>query len=296
VLDSKNKIFQVNVAKEERSIPKTKDMIDVLRKHTFSASSINTYLRDPMEFYYKYVLGIREQDDLLDEPEAKHVGTFIHELLEDCFKPLLGKKPQVDKTFEDFLMQKFEQRFAEYFEKGMKSDAFMLKTIMKERLQRFCENERFGANRDVKEIMHLEQKFQGEIKLSEGTFKFNYIVDRIDRLSDGTILVIDYKTGGTDQLPTNFARIENMELTRESIFETIGSLQIPLYFHFMLEEFKGEKINACLYNLRTMDIKKFISDRNKYSFEAIDTIFIRALDFVMSEILDPKIQFKSIYY
>ena len=40
----------------------------------YSASSVNMYLRNPVEFYYNYVLGLKETEDLLDEPEARQSG------------------------------------------------------------------------------------------------------------------------------------------------------------------------------------------------------------------------------
>ena len=52
-----------------------------------------------MEFYYTYVLGVKEQEDLLDEPEARQVGTFVHGLLEESFKPFLNKKPEITSVF-----------------------------------------------------------------------------------------------------------------------------------------------------------------------------------------------------
>ena len=60
----------------------------------YSPSSINTYLRNPIDFFERYVLGLQEQDDLLDEPDARQVGTFIHGVLEDVFSPLFAKKNQ----------------------------------------------------------------------------------------------------------------------------------------------------------------------------------------------------------
>ena len=69
------------------------------------------YMRNPMEFYMNYVLGLREQEDLLDEPEARQVGTFIHELLEEAFKPFLGKGVNIDHRFRDRFIKMFEDRF-----------------------------------------------------------------------------------------------------------------------------------------------------------------------------------------
>ena len=73
------------------------------------------YLRSPVDFYYSYVLGLRETEDLLDEPEARQVGTFIHELLEEAFKPFLKKAPQISDAFRQRFIALFEQHFARTF-------------------------------------------------------------------------------------------------------------------------------------------------------------------------------------
>ena len=79
----------------------------------------------------------------------------------------------------------------------------------------------------------------------------------------------------------------------EAIKSAVKSFQIPLYFYYLEREFKDQPINAALYNLRTLELKKFISDRQTQPPGEISKAFLRALDFVVSEILNPKIGFES---
>ena len=51
-------------------------MIERLRDMRYSASSVNMYLRNPVEFYYNYVLGLKETEDLLDEARRGRWGRF----------------------------------------------------------------------------------------------------------------------------------------------------------------------------------------------------------------------------
>lgn len=266
-------------------------MVEALRKHTFSASSINTYLRNPFEFYERYVLGLREEDDLLDEPEAKDVGTFVHGLLEHAFRPFIGKEPKIDKNFRHHFFEEFEKRFEERFGRTMKSDSFLLKSVIVERLKRFLDFEERAPQRRVKKILHLEQRFENTIDLSCGKIKFGYIVDRIDLMEDGTVMIVDYKTGAVDQIPKAFERLDTMTLSRESLRDQLKSFQIPLYFHYLSREFKGQSINAALYNLRTLEVHKFLDEKTQVSAQDIDRIFLKNLDFILSEILDPAVDF-----
>ena len=40
-------------------------MMEYLKNQTYSASRLKTYLDCPMKFYFKYILGLDEKDDLL---------------------------------------------------------------------------------------------------------------------------------------------------------------------------------------------------------------------------------------
>jgi ATP-dependent helicase/DNAse subunit B len=274
-----------------KEILKTPEMIEALRLHTYSASSINMYIRNPMEFYYNYVLGLREKEDLLDEPENRQLGIFMHELLEDTFKKFLGKKPKINAAFRNYFKKIADERFTDTLGKSMKSDAFLLKTVLDTRLEHFLNNEEKNRNGQIKEIMFLEHAFRDEIPLSCGNMRFVYKLDRVERMEDESILVLDYKTGSIDPMPKGIEHIETMKLSRESVYENIKSFQIPLYFYYLNKYFKNDDINAAFYNLRTCETHKFIDKKMRYDRERINKAFLRALDFVMCEILDSDVPF-----
>ena len=106
-------------------------------------------------------------------------------------------------------------------------------------------------------------------------------------------MIIDYKTGGVDLMPKAIDRIVRLELSRETIRETVRSFQIPLYFHYLDKQFKDQPINAALYNLRTLKFTKFIDEDMPSSREQINGAFLRALDFVMAEIVNPDVPFEE---
>ena len=99
--------FEVAVDKKQRVIPKTVAMVDYLKNFRFSASSINTYLQNPYAFYCRYVLGLKITDDLLEDPESRHIGTFIHDLLEETLGKFAGKKPVLDAGFQKICFRKY---------------------------------------------------------------------------------------------------------------------------------------------------------------------------------------------
>ena len=285
--------FHVDVAAQTKTAAKTPQIIQFLKNHSYSASSINMYLRNPMEFYRNYVLGLREQEDLLDEPEARQVGTFLHGLLHECFKPFVNKKPKIDKAFRARCLELFEEKFDATFARSMKSDSFLLRAVIAERLNQFLDNEQNDESRQVKKILFLENRFEDVIALPAGKFKFSYVVDRIDLMEDGTIMIVDYKTGNTDLLPKSPELVAAMELSRETIKETVKSFQVPLYFHYLDKQFPKDPINAALYSLKTFELNKFLDPKKPLDRGRVNEVFLNALNFIMAEILNPDVPFEE---
>ncbi len=284
--------FQVKITQQRHRIVKTAQIIDYLRQMKYSASSVNMYLKNPLEFYYNYCLGLQEKEDLLDEPEAKQIGTFVHSLLENSFLKFLGKRPKLDEHFKNYFFKIFEERFQKTFGRGMKSDSFLLKSVLISRLNRFLDQEANGKTRQIKKILFIEKRFEDTIPLLCGPIQFTYRVDRIDEMEDGSILLIDYKTGSMDPMPKGIEKIESIEFSREKILENVISFQMPLYYYYLEKQYPEQLINAAFYNLRTMELKKFI-DENTYERKKISGTFLRALDYILSEILNPEIPFED---
>lgn len=279
--------FAVEVTSSVPSIKKTKDMIQFLKKATYSASRLNTYLNCPLQFYYQYVLGLKEREDLLQDPQASHIGTFIHELLADTFRVFIGRKPVISKVFRKNFFKKMEEKF-EKLARRMRSDSFLLKQIIDNRMNKFLDNE---VKRNVAKIISLECECKGIWELDSKVIHFRYTADRIDELEDKSIVVIDYKTGGANIVPKRLSALSTMKMNRESIKETIKSFQLPLYYYFTAKEYPGFEVNAEIYNIRTCERKAFISKEDSSQKEKVEELFLRGLEAIFRELFDPDIPF-----
>jgi hypothetical protein len=280
--------FGIKIQPEKQEIPKNKEMVDFLRNRTFSASRVNTYLNCPLRFYYQYVLGLEEKDDLLDDPEARDIGTFIHNLLEDTYKPFRGKKPLFDRAFREYFSRCLEESFSREFSRKMKSDSFMLKEIVTMRMNNFLDNE---SRRDIQEIICLEEERTGSIKLNCGEFRFKHRIDRIDRLGDESLLILDYKTGSTDLKPASLEKIQSKGFGRLALKETVKSFQLPLYYYFVKDSYSGRDINAAFYNLKSSSITALFKKDEALDKGRAMEVFMEGLDALIGEMLDPGIKF-----
>ncbi|MDO8970522.1 MAG: PD-(D/E)XK nuclease family protein, partial [Saprospiraceae bacterium] len=253
-------VFQAEVLPRQGSVPKDENIRNLLKTFVFSASSVNMYLNCPMQFYFRYALGLTEKEGLSEEPESKEIGTFLHELLEGAYKKFIGKRPCIDTAFRKQFFEEFEQRFAREFSRRMKSDAFMIQQIMRYRLERFLDYE---AERRVESILGLEHDIVKGIKLGGRETTFKCRIDRIDRLDSGTLLVLDYKTGSSDIMPRGIASLKKAEENpnRKSIRQAMRSFQLPLYLYCVQEQYPGEAMSAALYNLRTVSLDIFPKEK-----------------------------------
>lgn len=283
--------FSLKISSEKKEVEKTEELVRYLKKSSYSASRVNSYLNCPLQFYYRYCLGVKEGDDLLDDLEAKHIGNFIHELLEQSFGRFVGRKPVIDHKFKKYFFQLMDKKFKSDVEDRMKSDAFLIKKIIYARMDKFLEAE---SKQDIGKIISLEKQDFAKLNLAGVELDFVYTADRIDQYSDGTVVIIDYKTGGADIFPKRLSSLVNMSMSRESIKDSIKSFQLPLYYRFISDNFSNCKVNAQLYNLRTLKKQMFISDQDYKNTEQLLTICFEALDFILSELFDINVPFKPV--
>ena len=283
--------FNAEVSRPGTEIPKTSDIVDFLKQRRYSASSVNTYLGCPLQFYYKYVLRLREKETITEDVEGSDIGTFIHELLEEEFTQFVGKRPRIDDAFEKKFFANFEKKFKYTFKTRMRGDSILLEEVMRHRLRSFLDHE---SDRQVSQICYLEEDTNVDLKFKSGTYKFKYIVDRVDRLEDGEILVLDYKTGLDAKKPKETDKLrellEKEGLTRENIRDHIKSFQLPIYYYFEKQKYGEVPVNAALYSLRDPGFKLLIT--KKTDINETMAICLNALEFIFSEITDINTPFK----
>ncbi len=68
------------------------DATDKEKPRYLSPSAINTYLNCPLQFYFRYVVGLNEEDELSEEVDYRQFGTIFHECMERLYKPYKGRE------------------------------------------------------------------------------------------------------------------------------------------------------------------------------------------------------------
>ena len=79
--------------------PKILAKIEELFERGVSPTALNAYIECPLDFYYKYVIGVREADDVEETIDHSSFGTYIHRVLEILYQPFANQKTNI--TVED---------------------------------------------------------------------------------------------------------------------------------------------------------------------------------------------------
>jgi len=277
----------------KQEFSKTDRIKDFLKHFSYSPTSIDTYLRCKLQFYFKYILQLSEQTDFEQNYERLDIGNFIHEFLEETFHKGLNKDELTANTFSEY--QKILDRKLEiFFKQHETGKIFLLKKLIKKRLCDFYENE---TKRDFKEIIEAESKFISKIEINGIIYNLKLKIDRIDRNSDGSIYIIDYKTGSVEKPLKSKLSGEINGDRREFIQKNIKSFQLPVYKFVYEEKNPGKTIDNCiLYSLRDCNkIYLFDTGMTHEDRQFIYDICIENLKYIISEI-NSEIPFKSESY
>ncbi len=291
VLEIPKACFSIQSLAQRLVIDKEKGVLEYLKNIRYSASSIDVYLSCPLRFYYQYVLGLKKKEDISDEPQGADIGLFVHQLLEEAFADFKGRSPVISPGFRKYFRKLLDERFEEQFKKKMRSESFILKEIIGFKLEKFLDRE---ESRLVKEVLSLEESFSGKIKLCGEWINFIGKTDRIDRIDDQNVLVIDYKTGATI-LPKVIDSVEKVDLSREYIHKNIHSFQFPLYVYFIGQRYPQDAVNAALYNLKDLSeasgFKSLFGARQIEKIPGIMSAYLSALEYLVGELFNPNIPF-----
>ena len=294
-------------------VVKTPEMLEKIKEkfqRGISPSALAAYVRNPIDFYQRYVLNIYELVALEETMEASTFGTIIHETLKVLYEPFINQVLTVDaiNSMKRRYSVELEKQLVNYFKKGeLQTGRNRLMTeVAKKYVQLMLELDLSALESDKGIIvLALEKTMQTELNFDE--FDFPIIlkgnIDRIDTLHNQH-RIIDYKTGkvtGADLKLNQFNKIKEDEKKSKA-------MQLLLYAYMFLNQEENRQVvsvvcgNISFKNLSEGFIKVNISQEFRKNDEEItlDKLhpFIEEIKQLLMEILDPAIPFieKEINY
>lgn len=149
------------------------------RKVDISVTGLDRLRGDPYQFYASSILRLRSIDALDAEPSAAWKGTAVHEILDRWHKA--GKPPDGLQAIADDVLNTM-------------SAHPLMRSLWRPRLMA-------GLDWIADEILRLREEGRSVLKTEiDGEMLVRGVrihgrADRIDRLADGSLAVVDYKTG-----------------------------------------------------------------------------------------------------
>ncbi len=159
------------------------------RPHSLSVTEIETWRRDPYAIYAKHILKLTSLDPIDQDPGAADRGSFIHLALDAYLQ--ISPRPLGDAALAALLdcgRRAFGETLAQ---PGIW--AFWWPRF--ERIARWFLDWEAGRSDQIVES-YTERRGSLMLPTAPEPFELRARADRIDRLSDGGLVIIDYKTGG----------------------------------------------------------------------------------------------------
>jgi CRISPR/Cas system-associated exonuclease Cas4 (RecB family) len=187
-------------------------LVGLGQENGFSPSSLNSYLQCSLQFYFRQVLGLREQTLPEETMEDNTFGSVVHKIMERLYLPHVGQtlQPEDIRRLMEGIDATSEMVFAEktHGQDHRTGHNRLLLGVVKDLVRQMLELDRMDA---PIELIGLEQRLEALVPTTghPGGLKIAGVVDRIDCVG-GKTRIIDYKTGRVDSLAVrNFLELKD---------------------------------------------------------------------------------------
>ncbi len=282
--------YQVNLGNSgPQPVEKTQEVLGLLKNYAFSPTELDLYLGCPLEFYYARLLRIGKAEAVTGEIARTEIGRSVHAILDGYFSALKGISLTEQDIDPEVIERLCRAHFAMRYGRDLVGAQYLLVNQTARQLRRFLEQYYLPLIRETSvRIIETERKMQAGF---EG-FMLKGRVDCIEE-RDGEIYIIDYKTGASDRMKVNLAKLDPAD--RRTWAEAIGSLQMPCYLMIYAEEkaVAPDTLNGAYLLLgrsvigRDIELPLFEDGDRQTGCEALRQV-IRSL---LKEIMDPAIPF-----
>ena len=282
---------QIDSAMDDSAIEKTKEHVDKLAEQRFSASAIENYMSCQVKFYYHTVEHLYPKEDVKESLDAGLMGTVCHDTLEALYtssSAMLSDEDfdKRDKENKNKPIQPYELSL-DYLESWLQrpqairrkidavicnklrcievsgsdvitadvAESFVMQVLRSdvEYLKR--------QGKDRMTVIALEHEFDGTI----AGHRFHGYVDRLDSMDDGTLRVVDYKTG-SDRPDVLGEGTDPKKIFGTDSYRTKAAFQFFIYDRLIQqstelpEEYKNAKLVNSMYALNDF----FINEVKRY--------------------------------
>lgn len=274
-----------------------------LRK--ISPSTFNNYMECSLKFYFSAIAGIRTPEEIEEGVDYALFGTIFHKAMELLYKPMMTKHlppiPYLSKLTEEDVHNTVVEAITEEFfggDKVKESEYGGHLIVVRDTVETYINTcvlpyDRSPERTDYR-VRYLEHPMESDFEFSRGKVTFHGISDRIDMMPDGSLRIIDYKTGSIHK---DFSGISGLmkELPKEHNGAVLQTLIYSMVAERMQQrgEIDGKGATPSLYYVRYMrqaDYSPLLTDKSNSipvsSYGEYREEFERELDKYLNELFD----------
>jgi len=282
-----------------------------LMQGKLSASLFNSYLKCPVMFFYRYVLGIKDYSGEIEEGLKgrgyRELGVILHETMRRYFSNIM----ETGEHSSDIIVKIFDDVFSSssLSKRLGRERRFFIRETAIYRLRRYVEW--FDRTWQCFTVKELEKEFcitlNKLLPLQDNmNIKLQGRIDLIALLNDEELWIVDYKTGSPPDLKfawedshdiINRKDLSDIEQLAE-LRKCIEDLQLPFYCLIVdRSDFRKELTNiktlkACYHALGAGRSDKYQIEM-KENFGDVSSIFEEILGFLIYHIVNAEAFFAT---
>ena len=292
------------------SVAKSPEVMELLNSYLransrrLSPTALFRYVECPLKFYFASVARLSAPDEVSDTIDALTFGNILHESMEELYKPLLGKRnPQSDIASlrkREIVEKAVDNTICRLLSIGKHTgveeftgDTLLVRDIIVKYIMRGIM--RYDIEREGFTITGLEDEVNCRYPLTDGREVSLYgRADRIDQLPDGTLQIIDYKSGNRPHL--EFNGLES--LFHGDAHERISNIFQTLLYSMMLHRTNHCESKPSLYYASKMmhdgyspELYDKLNDCAIEHYSDVDKAFNNELRPMLDELFNPEVAF-----
>lgn len=272
--------YDLKIPEGEDVIAKTDEDVEIMKKMTFSASSIEKYLSCPAKFYYTYVKRLKVETEVSESLDNSMLGIVFHDTMLALYKGGEALQAEFDMSRENVLanvkkpLEVITKQYIEWLLSQKKEIIGpKIRTLIKRQLNA---DEIAGRNLVFEEILnkYVVKTLQTDLALMEeyntdrfrviglelerfwdfNGHKFKGYIDRMDSFRDDEVRIVDYKTGKVDEKEVKI-NDENADDVVDALFSPDTksknrpeiAVQLFVYDRFVEKDVEDKSVLNVLY-------------------------------------------------